>query len=202
MTFPVPQANLAESSFPEELKIARDMWPFVPPSLSASSSTLQDLVEAQLPGYEHALSLVDAFLRNYSWSFRPTDREQLVEEIFPHAFKRRSNIGSSVGPEESKGRVDPHDLALLFIVFACGARRDTVVPHSKNGEAALYFELACACLGLKSVLHNTSLSTVQALSLMAIFELTMKNDLEASWRTMSLALASAVGVSAFLMMNN
>lgn len=165
-----------------------------PPSAPTS---LQDAIEAQLPGYDHALLLVDAFLMNYSWSFRPADREQLVEEIFPRAFRRRIvNSGLKVKNEEcfDAERSDPHDLALLFIVFACGARRDTV-PNSKNGEASLYYELACASMGLKSVLHNTLLSTVQALSLMAIFELTMKNDLETAWRMISLALASAVSVS-------
>ncbi len=49
---------------------------------SASPEALQDLIEAQLPEYGRASSLVEAFLENFSWSFRPLDREQIIEELF------------------------------------------------------------------------------------------------------------------------
>ncbi len=170
------------------------MWPFVPP-LSASPEALQDLIEAQLPEYGRASSLVEAFLENFSWSFRPLDREQIIEELFPGAYRRGPNSVSGLGADEDVGPLDPHDLALLLMVFSCGACADFSLPAAENREAVLYYELACASLGLKSVLHNASLSAVQAISLVAMFELTRKNNLESSWKIMSLALTVAISVS-------
>ena len=155
-------------------------------------------------------------------------------------------------------RLDPHDLALLFMIFACGASADFALSsqsssHSRDSsssnspfftapsvpgqpsvfstpsdassskiqardEPTLYYTLACAALQLKSVIHDdASVSAVQAVSLVAAYELTRRKpqkgdkgangsesnhatpgtgyELETAWKVMGLAMNLGVSVS-------
>ena len=71
----------------------------------------------------------------------------------------------------------------------------TLPPH--NVEAEHYQQLARATLGLKSVFDCVNLATVQAVCLLASYDVISgrKNSLESAWKIMSFGFSLAVTVS-------
>lgn len=158
------------------------------------------MIEAQLPTWERASALTEAYLQNLSWFFRPVDRQQIVEELLPTVFKRRNpNISQSSFGSDMEGDlddvVDLHDLALMLMVFACGAAGDLTLPPY-NSEAETYRQLARATLGLKNIFDGASLSAVQAVCMLGMFDVISgrKNTLETSWKMLCLGFSLSASV--------
>ena len=177
------------------------MWPFTP--LYAPRDDLRQMIESQLPTWERASALTEAYLQNLSWFFRPVDRQQIVEELLPAVYKRRRPSLSQSSFSDSSdidgdldAPVDLHDLALLLMVFACGAAGDLTLPPF-NREAETYRQLARATLGLKNIFDGASLSAVQAVCFLGMFDVISgwKNTLETSWKMLCLGFSLSASVS-------
>lgn len=155
------------------------------------------VLEGYLPSWERAWALCEAYTENLSWYFRSIERAQIVEELFPMVYKRGSSS------DTVQKQATPHDLALLFMVFAVGAVGDLTLPPD-NDEGELYHQLARAALGLKTVFDSPSLATVQALSLMGVFYVFSGRNrtLETAWLTMNFALNLALSVSVGIVLHS
>ncbi|KLO09678.1 hypothetical protein SCHPADRAFT_833710 [Schizopora paradoxa] len=185
---------------PAQIAQTSQMWPFTP--LYAPKEDLRQMIESQLPTWERASALTEAYLQNLSWFFRPVDRQQIVEELLPTVFKRRrpnlSQSSFSDSPDidgDLDEPVDLHDLALLLMVFACGAAGDLTLPPF-NREAETYRQLARATLGLKNIFDGASLSAVQAVCFLGMFDVISgrKNTLETSWKMLCLGFSLSASV--------
>ncbi|OCB85402.1 hypothetical protein A7U60_g7410 [Sanghuangporus baumii] len=159
-----------------------ETFPFTPLYLPADEMLAQ--IEGKLPSFERASALVEAYLENTTWLIRIVDREQIMEELIPQIYRRRQNAGNS-GTGETQS-TDPHALALLLAIFACGAVADLTLPPW-NEEADLYYHLASTAIGLRSVFDGTSLHTVQALAVLGSYDIfsCRKNSLEGTWKLIS-----------------
>ena len=115
----------------------------------------------------------------------PVDREQLMEEIMPSLY------GS-----DPASKADGRELAVAFAVFACGSAADRTQPQD-NDEGRIFYHLSRSALGMNCMVEDISLSTVQALTLMAVYTALCgrKGGVEASWRWTSIAAHAAAGVS-------
>lgn len=153
----------------------------------------EELIDKFLPPWPRAAQLRDLYLEQAPWFFGAVTGRQLCDELLPMFYSEAeqtnlqakapatpSTPSSSVTfqlPRKSDVRnisdnASPHDLALLFVVFCFGALTDPVLPAAPhNTEAAHYFDITKAALNLVPVLDgNPSVSTVQTLSLMGIYQ--------------------------------
>lgn len=151
-----------------------------------------EAIEARLPDYARATALAEAYLANVAWSSILVDREQIFEELLPIVYKRSSD---NQDPDEDESNY-AHHLALLLCVFASGASGDLTLPIG-NDEAELYNHLARATLCLKSVFSGATMESVQAVTLMAMYDFSASRrySLEPSWKMMYLGLSLASSVS-------
>jgi len=184
------------ASFPVDILEAASTWPFTPPS--DSTSDLQAQIEAQLPCYDRAKELCDAFTGTFCWWVRPVTHEQLYDELLPMVYNRFGQDVHGQAPTAEgthSGQADRHDLALLFIILACGAHADFNLPFH-NEDTKRYRQLARAALASKSVFDTATLSAVQAIALMAQLDVLLGRDnaLESSWRLMCLTLSLAMSI--------
>lgn len=138
---------------------------------------------------------MEAYLENLSWFFRPVGREQIMEELMPAAYKnRRRTVGTN-----GFNCIDPHELSVLLAVFALGAVSDlTLMPTNNEGE--LYYHCCRAALNLKSVFDRTSLACVQAISIIANYDMfsCRSSTLDGSFKLMGLSNSLALQVSVSL----
>jgi hypothetical protein len=102
-------------------------------------------------------------------------------------------------PSQPQAKGTAHELALLFVIFCFGSLTDMALPPAPdNPEAEHYYQLTKAALGLEPVLERPpSVATVQALSLMGIYEglCSGENSIESTWALMGLATKLAQSVS-------
>lgn len=166
------------------------MWPYSPNHYPRVE--LQELIESHLPTYERASSLCEAFLQNLAWFIQPISRAQIMEELLPVIYKRKRTV--SEGDKQPK--IDTRDLALLLAVFACGAAGD-LTQEPSNMEGQKYKCLARSALGLSSILTRASLSSVQTMILLSLYNLYAARDenQEEAWKILSLAMGTATSVS-------
>ncbi len=145
------------------------------------------LILDQLPSWERASALCEAFLQNVSRHSGMVTRSQLIEELLPWIYRRK--------PDPLKKPMSPHDVALVLVVFALGAAGDLTQPPNNN-ECELFKQLAKVALGLQNVFSFVSLSTVQAVALLANVDLasSRKYTLEEAWKVFSFALILAKSV--------
>lgn len=118
------------------------------------------------------------------------------QEADPMALHGQAQTGEGT----HNRKADLHDLALLYIILACGAHADFNLPFH-NEDIKRYRQLARAALALKSVFDTATLSAVQAIALLAQLDVLLGRDnaLESSWRLMCLALSLAMSVSLVLL---
>lgn len=120
---------------------------------------------------------------------------QLHEEILPLWYSEAPAPPTSA--PLAKGSA--HDLALLFVLFCFGTLTDMELPPAPdNPEADRWLQLTKAALTLEPVLDRPpSVATVQALSLMAIYEglCSGENSIESTWALMGMATKLAQSVS-------
>lgn len=182
----------ALANLPDEIKQIAGGFPFSTGPFPRPK--IRALIKENLPTYERATSLVEAYLENLSWFSRPIKREQAMEELLPLLYKREWTEAS----EEDRTRESPemHQLALALGLFSCGAVVDlTLPPH--NAEAILYNHLCRAALSLESVFASSSFETVQTVVLISKFEFftSKKATLESAWKLLSFGFILATGVS-------
>ncbi|KAG6829926.1 hypothetical protein H0H87_009784 [Tephrocybe sp. NHM501043] len=126
-----PLSTTTASSAPDPLSLFSSSFPFTP---LGNPLGVQSLVASHLPTRTAADKLVQTYLQQCSWIFHGVTRAQLVDEMIPAVYlwleqRRRSEhldeygVGDEGGVEVgSDGDYSgPHDLALLFIIFAIGA---------------------------------------------------------------------------------
>ena len=94
---------------------------------------VQRLIETHLPPYDRAHYLAQVYIEQIFWLFRGVQREQILEDMLPVVYAR-INPQSYPGHGEAAGLAlddygGPHDLSLLFMVFAIASLVD---PRSEN----------------------------------------------------------------------
>ncbi|KAK7680387.1 hypothetical protein QCA50_016627 [Cerrena zonata] len=220
---PISPTTLITEPLPELVERLNSSFPSGP-----SDSPLMDfeeLIETYLPPWPRAAQLRDLYLEQAPWFFGAVTSRQLCDELLPMFYSEAEQKGlssraqtpppptpstpsSSVTfqlprkPEVKtiSDNASPHDLALLFVVFCFGALTDPILPAAPhNTEASQYFDYTKAALNLVPILDgNPSVSTVQTLSLMGIYQgmVADENSIEITWAYMGLScrLAQTVGL--------
>ncbi|KAJ2927653.1 hypothetical protein H1R20_g9438, partial [Candolleomyces eurysporus] len=184
---------------------------------------IEHIVNSYLPSWQQATRLSQLYLEQAPWFFGAVTRRQLEEELLPAWYREAprpanpstpgglpasaaspspsvSSNGHSDGPSSPISKGNAHDLALLFVIFCFGSLTDMAMPPAPdNTEAEHYYQLTKACLTIEPVLERPpSVSTIQTLSLMAIYEgLSAKeNSIECTWALFGMAtkLAQSIGL--------
>lgn len=90
----------------------------------------------------------------------------------------------------------PHDLALLFALFAFGAAADLTLPLD-NTEAHHYGILARSALSLRNIFNGGSLTGCQAVCMLAVLQFCSGKPAyqEDGWAMLSLGLSLSSSVS-------
>ncbi|KAG6380168.1 hypothetical protein JVT61DRAFT_8257 [Boletus reticuloceps] len=176
------------SYFPQEISVLHQAFPFTPPGISAGS--VQDVIESYLPPFPRATALCETFLQSTSWVFNIVSRQYILGELIPVVYRyARGQIPKQPRP------YGPHDIALLFVVFALGALVDpSLPPHNVEGQH--YHILSRAAICLESVFARRSVVTIKALNLMSIYNgmCGIENKLEQSSSLLNLAAHVALQV--------
>ncbi|KAJ3920554.1 hypothetical protein F5877DRAFT_15188, partial [Lentinula edodes] len=173
---------------------------------------LDYLVDTFLPPWQEASRLCELYLEQAPWFFGAVTQRQLVEEILPMWYTEapRPAVAPSLNQEGvsvgDRGVDTPplartggaHDLALLFMVFCFGALTDVNLPAAPdNMQSERYYDLTKVGLNLEGLLDRPpSVATVQALSLMGIYEgmRSGENSIESTWALMGMATKLAQSV--------
>lgn len=181
---------------------------------------IQEMIEGHLPTYERALALCHTYFDQVAWIFRGVTKQQLLDEML-RAVYRRPIPGPGIGDGEDD--YGPHDLALLFIVFAIGALVETepsngqpqknsspITSHgtqpaliTANALADHFHQISRAAISLQPVLEKPSIVTVQTLHLMSIYnamsgsDLTSETSMEMTWSLITLAAHLSQTVRSF-----
>lgn len=145
---------------------------------------IQEMVESHLPAWERALFLGETYFEQVAWIFHGVTRVQLIDEMLPILYRRRP---SDSGADDYNG---PHDLALLFVVFAVAAlvERDPSHAHAEH-----LHQISRVALSLQPVLEKPSIVTIQTLHLMSIYNAMSGNEeasetsMEMTWSLITLA---------------
>jgi hypothetical protein len=172
-------------------------FPFTPLGPTAD---VRRLIESHLPPWDRATHLAESYLTNAAWLFHSVTRPQLMDEMLPAIYNRPTQ-GVSEEDRPYQDYSGPHDLALIFLVFAVGALVDlSQEPYNAEGEH--YHILAKAALCLQPVLEKPSLVAIQALYLLSVYLAMCGNDLrggettmESTWSLVTLAAQLAQSVS-------
>ncbi|KAJ7861197.1 fungal-specific transcription factor domain-containing protein [Mycena olivaceomarginata] len=128
------------------------------------------------PPRAHARTLVQSYFSHVAWLFRGVTRGQ-HNSASPDG-DTSDDLDEELGDGEDENHTGPHDLALLFMVFAAGA---LVQPPTSPGtedeahrqhvaaEAEHLHQIARMALALQPVLEKRSVVTIQLLHLMSIY---------------------------------
>jgi hypothetical protein len=146
-----------------------------------------DLMYEFLPPQPRAWSLCEIYYEHVTFVFNPIKREELINEILSPVYKFLKSREN--GTPELIHPVSPHQLAVLFIVFALGTLTDLTVPFL-HPDAKKYFHLCKAALSCRPVIDSPEISTIQAITLMAVFHNfgPSTTTLDGAWVLISLAV--------------
>jgi hypothetical protein len=155
------------------------------------------LIRSFLPPWEQASVMAESYLVSATWIFRSVTRHQLVNEMLPSIYRKL--------PYPSEEYNGPHDLALLFSIFALGSALDVSLPtRTAESEGEHYNQLALAALCLQPVLEKPSLVTIQTLHIVSLYHAMLGNDvsggessMEFTWSLVNLAAHLAQTVRSF-----
>ncbi|KAF7377431.1 Zn(2)-C6 fungal-type domain-containing protein [Mycena sanguinolenta] len=157
-----------------------------------SPQAIHALVTSHLPRLIHARKLVQCYFEQVAWLFRGVTRGQVGDMLravytayaprhsshSPDGSKDDVQLTDEEGDGEDEDYTGPHDLALLFLVFATGALvqppapgcdEDDVHRQKVAAEAEHLHQIARAALALQPVLEKPSLVTIQTLHLLSIY---------------------------------
>ncbi|KNZ78888.1 hypothetical protein J132_09134 [Termitomyces sp. J132] len=185
----------------DTLALFSSSFPFTP---IGSPAGVQDFIASYLPSRSTAEGLVQTYLTQCSWIFHGVTKAQLDEMIVALYDRAELRAQSREGEQEGgdgEGEGDysgPHDLALLFIIFAVGAlvrpsgsNLDSTTSNNALGEH--FHQLSRAALALQPVLEKPSLVTIQTLHLLSIYnamsgsDLKSETSMEMTWSLITLA---------------
>ncbi|KAJ6598179.1 fungal-specific transcription factor domain-containing protein [Mycena vulgaris] len=183
------------------------------------------LVTSHLPPRRRARALVETYFTQLAWLFRGVTRGQVGDmmravygaygrpEPDGDAWEGDDDEDDEDGAAEAEGDEEeytgPHDLALLFMVFAVGAlvRPDEGAEARPRvaAEAEHLHQIARAALALQPVLEKPSLVTIQALHLLSIYNAMAvgpgaqedaETSMEMTWSLITLAahLSQTIGL--------
>lgn len=176
---------------PHDLGLFSQAFPFNP---ETPGLTVRKIIQTYLPPWEKAQYLVKTYLEQAGWLFQSVTPEQLKDEVLPEYYHEPI-------PTDDK----PHQLALLFLVFAIGALVD-LNQAPGNAEAERFHHVARAAICLRSVIEKPSFETIQALHLLSIYNALSGNELagqetsmETTWSLVSLAAHLSHTVRLFIM---
>jgi hypothetical protein len=132
--------------------------------------------------------MAESYLENAAWIFRSVTRHQLLNEMLPAIYGKQA----AYPPDDYNG---PHDLALLFSIFALGSVLNVkLTTATAESEGEHYNQLALAALCLQPVLEKPSLVTIQTLHVASIYNAMLGNDvsggessMESTWSLVALA---------------
>jgi hypothetical protein len=167
-------------------------FPFTP---LGRPTDVQELIESHLPSWDRSQELSKIYFEQASWLFQGVTRMQLMEDLLPVVYRQRSpspedNLILDSNPGAALNHAGPHDLALVFVVFAVAA---LVQEEPSDALGEHYHQIAKAALGLQPVLEKPSIVTIQVLHLMSIYNAMSGNDLksetsmEMTWSLVTLA---------------
>ncbi|KAH8997101.1 hypothetical protein EDB86DRAFT_2803568, partial [Lactarius hatsudake] len=178
------ESESSKSSLPLHLQRFSYSFPFTPTgTVKQNINTIKDY----LPPWDHALAMAESYLANATWLFRSVTRQQLINEMLPAIYRKQTAY-----TDECSG---PHDLALLFSVFALRSVTDSSLPNSTaESEGKHYHQLALAALCQQPVLVKPSLVTIQTLHISTIYGAMLGGDvsggestLESAWSLVAIA---------------
>lgn len=184
----------------DDLRYFSQFFPFTP---VGRTSDVQTLVESHLPPLDRAQELGMIYLAQASWIFQSITRPQLMDDMLPAIYRRQvlTHDRSSDHFDSSNGSsyTGPHDLALVFIVFAVAALVQKE-PSDVLGEH--FYQIAKVAMTLQPVLEKPSIVTIQVLHLMSVYNAMSGNDLksetsmEVTWSlvTMAAHLSQTIGL--------
>ena len=172
------------SNLPPELQRFSYSFPFTP--MGPVKDTIE-LIRGCLPPWEQASAMAESYLECATWIFRSVTRHQLVNEMLPSIYRKL--------PSPSEEYNGPHDLALLFSIFALGSALDVnLSTRAAEIEGEHYNQLALAALCMQPVLEKPSLVTIQTLHIVSIYHAMLGNDvsggessMEFTWSLVNLA---------------
>ena len=161
---------------------------------------VQEMIESHLPPYERAVHLCETYFDQVYWLFRGVTKEQLMDEMLVVVYRRPS-------ASELEDEYGPHDLALLFIIFAIGVLVEPELPGhtspkaSSEAYAEHFHQISRAAITLQPVLEKPSIVTIQVLHLMSIYngmsgsDVNSDTSMEMTWNLLTLAahLSQTVG---------
>ena len=144
------------------------------------------------------MAMANSYLENATWIFRCVSRHQLINEMLPSIYGKQLAYPS----DDYNG---PHDLALLFSIFALGSVLDVnLSTHVAESEGDHYNQLALAALCLQPVLEKPSLVTIQTLHIASVYHAMHGNEasggessMEFTWSLVNLAAHLAQTVRQF-----
>ncbi|KZV89928.1 hypothetical protein EXIGLDRAFT_649809 [Exidia glandulosa HHB12029] len=114
-----------------------------------------------LPSDTDASRLVDTYYTNAAWIFSLIKRDELNETILKRIYP-------TPGGPPTLLDVKPHDMAVLFMIFAIGCIAD-LNRQPYNVESSNYYQLARVSLGIDSVVDHPTLQAVRAVQMMSTF---------------------------------
>ncbi|CAK5275690.1 unnamed protein product [Mycena citricolor] len=127
-----------------------------------------DLLFEYLPDQPRAWTLCETYLEQCSWSFRPLNREEIIDDFLTPIYKSLRERQSWTDASDFPHTISPHRLAVLLMLFALGALVDlTLEPDSVESDH--YYHASRAALALRSVFDSPELATVQAVVLLASY---------------------------------
>ena len=178
---------------PENLAFLSRHFPFEKYIYMAPEDTRR-VIDAKLPSYARATSLVECFLDSIAWFFGVVERTYIYEELLPAVYGKNPHMTSR--EQSPMSEADPHALALLLAVLALGATSD-LTQSPQNEEALLLHHLSRVALTQRSVFECANLNTVQAVVLIGLFDLCSCRDvaIEGTWRMVSFGLSLSTSVS-------
>ena len=151
-----------------------------PFGIEGSPERAMDFLLKHLPAQYRAWSLCETYMEHASWIIRLMERDEIIDEILIPIYKEKDDTDS-----EAPRSISYHKLAVLFLVFAIGARVDltlepckrSFLPHtfnsfmfSDNTESKTFYHLGRACLSMCSVFDSPEIATVQAVVLMGFYD--------------------------------
>ncbi|RDB19140.1 putative transcriptional regulatory protein C1F7.11c [Hypsizygus marmoreus] len=204
-----PSSSASTLTGTETLLLFSHAFPFTP---MGPSEDVQTLIESHLPPWERAQVLCQTYFVQMSWIFRGVTRAQLIDDMLPVVYRRPRVQGEEYS--------SPHDLALIFMVFALGAlvmdeegrvdgeqdkAQEGGSPVQGKGQVELaehYHQVARAAVALQPVLEKPSIVTIQTLHLMSIYnamsgsDLRSETSMEMTWSLITLAahLSQTIGL--------
>ncbi|KAG2007078.1 fungal specific transcription factor domain-containing protein, variant 3 [Coprinopsis cinerea AmutBmut pab1-1] len=212
---PGVEPGASERFIPPELASLASNFPLAS-SFYRPGIDLDYIINNYLPSWQDAQRLYQLYLEQAPWFFGAVTRRQLDEELLPMWYKEAPKPAMAASPvamgtsavspaaseasESSSPKGNAHDLALMFVIFCFGSLTDMEMPPAPNNpEAEQYYQLTKACLTIEPVLERPpSVSTVQTLSLMAIYEglCSKENSIESTWALFGMAtkLAQSIGL--------